>query len=266
MSQHQQILSSDFRPFGKPRVFYSVSSTLLACMLIQLLFAAPFAANERSSEAGGPSTALRGLLLGILVCFVIGPVFLVNSPVLTRGGFHRRFFLSLPITLCAAIGAVFIPSYMIEGSTIGVIPIAQLTIFLTYVVATLLLVAPFYATDEHKALQRSFGPPTFAALSCFYGAIAAYVYLAQSSSSPLVGLILPLCSFVTLALAMGGLVHSYHTFYYSPKQEFLTRQRTHLGILVRPEQQIHIVSGAADPRRRRSRLREHVCGHRADYR
>ena len=232
MSQHQQVLSSNFRPVVQPRVLYSVSSTLLVCTLIQLLFAAPFAANER--RTAGASTALRGLLLGILASFINGPVFLVNSPILTRGGFHRRFLLSLPITLGAATGAAFIPSSTEGGSTIGLLSITQLTVLLTYAVATRLLISPFYATDEHKALQRSFGPPNFALLSCFFGAIVLYVFLAQNTSSPLVGLLLPLCSLVTRALAMHALVHSYHTFYYSPKQEFLTQQRTLVASSLEP--------------------------------
>jgi hypothetical protein len=88
------------------------------------------------------------------------------------------------------------------------------------------LSAPFYATDEHKALHHSFGPPVVAINTLFFGLITAYVTLTRTYSSPLVGLLLPVGSAVTRVLGMHALVRSCHTFYYVPKREYLTQLAT----------------------------------------
>jgi hypothetical protein len=152
--------------------------------------------------------------------FLLGPIFLVNAPTTVRGGFHPRFLLSFPITLGMSVGVAFIP---VDGSTLGIISIGILTIVLTFVACVLLLSVPFYATDEHKALDQNFGPPLFAISILFFGMIAAHVTLTQLYSSPLVGLLLPSGSAATRTLATYLLVRSCHTCYYVPKQEFLTR-------------------------------------------
>jgi hypothetical protein len=81
--------------------------------------------------------------------------------------------------------------------------------------------APFFATDEHKALDQSLGPPIFAIGFLFFGVITAHVTLTQLYSSPLVGLLLPTGSAVTRLLAIVALGHSFHTFYFKPKHAFL---------------------------------------------
>jgi hypothetical protein len=92
------------------------------------------------------------------------------------------------LTLGPAVGVAFIP---VNGSTLGIVSIAVLTVGISFVLCSLLLNAPFYATDEHKALDQSLGPPIFAIGFLFFGVITAHVTLTRLYSSPLVGLLLP---------------------------------------------------------------------------
>jgi hypothetical protein len=219
-----QALAFEFRPFRRPRTRFSVAATLLVCTLLQLLVGAPYAANERAADTTPTfRAALRGLIVGGLVYFMIGPLFLVNAPTLVRGGFHPRFLFSFPITLGVSVGAAFIP---VDGSTLGIVSIFLFDIVLAFVVCVLLLNAPFFATDEHKALDQNLGPPVFAIGVLFFGMITAHVRLTQLYSSPLVGLLLPVGSAATRALAMLALVRSCHSFYYEPKHAFLTMLAT----------------------------------------
>ncbi len=74
-------LAFEFRPFRRPQARFSVAATLLVCTLLQLLVGAPYAANERAADSTPTlRAALRGLIVGILVYFVVGPIFLVNAP------------------------------------------------------------------------------------------------------------------------------------------------------------------------------------------
>ncbi len=147
------------------------------CTLLGLLVGVPYAANERTADANPVlQTAIRGLIVGVWAYFALGPIFLVNAPTLIRGGFHPRFLLSMPLTLCPAIGLAFIPA---DGSTLGFVSIGLPTVGIGFVLCVLLLNAPYFATDEHKALDRSFGPPLFAIGVLFMGLITAYVTLTQ---------------------------------------------------------------------------------------
>jgi hypothetical protein len=71
----------------------------------------------------------------------------------------------------------------------------------------------------------------------FFGQITAYVTLAQLYSSPLVGLLLPAGSAATRQLTIFALARSFHTFYFEPKQAFLTE----LGLSVSAQGQAGIV-------------------------
>jgi hypothetical protein len=97
--------------------------------------------------------------------------------------------------------------------------------------------APFYATDEHKALDQSLGPQLFAIGVLFFGLITAYVTLTQLYSSPLVGLLLPTASAMMRMLAIVALTRSFHMFYFEPKQAFLTE----LGLSVSAQGQDNVV-------------------------
>jgi hypothetical protein len=218
MPEAVQALALGFRPLRRPRTRYSLLSTLLVCTLLQLLVGVPYGANERAADSSPSRTALRGVIVGIWMYFVLGPLFLVTGPALVRGDFHPRFLLSFPITLGISVGVAFIP---LGGTTLGIVSIGLLTLVLTYVMATLFLSAPFYATDAHKALQRSFGPPIFVIIIVFFGLITAYLTLTGRYSSPLIGMLLPVGSATTRVLAMHTIVRSCDMFYYAPKLEFL---------------------------------------------
>ncbi len=144
---------------------------------------------------------------------MLGPVFLVNAPTSVGGGFHPRFLLSLPLTLGPAVGVAFVP---VGGSTLGFVSIALLATGISFVLCVLLLNAPYFATDDHKALDQSLGPPIFAIGVLFFGLVTAHATLTQLSS-PLVGLLLPTGSAVTRLLAIVALGHSFHTFYFKPR-------------------------------------------------
>ena len=197
-----------FRSLGQLHTLYSLLATIVVCALLVLLVGVPYAANERMADASPVlQPAMRGLIVGIWLYFLIGPGFLVNAPTLVRGGFHPRFLLSLPLTLGSAVGVAFIP---VDGSTLGIVSIALLAVGISFVLCSLLLNAPFYATDEHKALDQSLGPPTFAVCLLFFGVITAYVVLTQLYSSPLVGLLLPTASAMMRMLTIVALTRSFH--------------------------------------------------------
>jgi hypothetical protein len=114
----------------------------------------------------------------------------------------------------------FIP---VDGSRLGIISLGLLTYGLTFLFGSILLNAPFHATDEHKALDQNFGPPTATIALLFFGLITGYVTLTQVSSSPLVGLLLPIGSSMARVLAIFALGRFFHTFYYEPKKSFLSQ-------------------------------------------
>ena len=189
--------------------------------------------------------------------FLLGPIFLGLAPTLVRGGFHLRFLLSVPLTLGPAVAVAFIPA---DGSTLGVMSIAWLTAGIGFVAGTLLLNAPFFATDEHKALDQSFGPPLFSIMCLFFGVITAHVVLTQLYSSPLVGLLLPAGSAAIRTLAIVSMSHSIHTFYFEPKQAFLQLSAT-FSVGRWPSRR-----PATAHWRRRGHLRLPCCLFRADHR
>jgi hypothetical protein len=55
----------------------------------------------------------------------------------------------------------------------------------------------------------------------FFGVITAHVTLTQLYSSPFIGILLPAGTAVARYLAIFALVHSFHKFYFEPKQAFL---------------------------------------------
>ena len=195
--------------------------TLVVCTLLMLLVGVPYAVNERMTDANPMlQTAIRGLIVGIWAYFMLGSMFLVSSPITVGGGFHPRFLLSLPLTLGPAVGVAFIP---VDGSTLGLISIALLTVGISFVLCNLALVAPFVATDEHKALELSFGPPLMTIGLMFFGLVTAHIMLTQLHSSPLIGVLLPAGSAVTRQLAIFVQARSLQKFYFEPKQTFLTQ-------------------------------------------
>jgi hypothetical protein len=214
-------LAFSFRPFPSPRTPHSVLASLVVCTLLQLIVGAPYAVNEMAAEAS-PATrvAMRGLIVGVLMLFANGPIFLVNLPTIGRGGFHVRYLLVVPLNLGVGIGVAFIP---VDGSTLGFMSIALLIYTLTYLLGGAVLHAPLLATDEHKALHKSVGPPTLVAGLLFFGVVVAYIELTRLFSSPLVGLLLPMGSSCARITAFCVLAHSFNKRYYEPKAKFLAQ-------------------------------------------
>jgi hypothetical protein len=238
LSELKKTEARTFRSLGQPLTRYSLLTTIAVCTALVLLVGVPYAANERTADANPVlQTAMRGLIVGIWAYFMLGPAFLVNAPTLVRGGFHPRFLLSLPLTMGPAVGVAFIP---VDGSTLGVVSIVLLTVGFGFVLCVLLLNAPYFATDEHKALDQSIGPPLFTVAVMFFGVITAHVMLTQLYSSRLVGLLLPIGSAVIRTLAIVSANHSIHTFYFEPKQAFL-QLRALLQISVWAERKANIV-------------------------
>ena len=216
-----QALAFEFRPLVSPSTSYSLLATLVACTLIPLIVRAPYAVNERAIDTHpGIRTALRGLIVAIWAYFFIGAIFLVNAPMMVCGGFRRRYLLSLPITVSVSVSLAFVP---VDGSTLGIISIALLTVVLAFAVCALLLNVPFFATDEHRALDQNLGMPMCAIYTAFFGLISTYVSLTQLSSSPLVGMLLPFGSTVFRWLALFLTVRAFQKFYYEPKQTWLAQ-------------------------------------------
>ena len=104
MSDARKKEAFTFRPLVRPRTRYSLLATLVVCMLLILLVGVPYAANERMAANPVLQTAIRGLIVGIWMYFLLGAVFLITSPTLVRGGFHPRFLFSMPLTLGPAVG------------------------------------------------------------------------------------------------------------------------------------------------------------------
>jgi hypothetical protein len=214
-------LAFGFRPLIVPRTRSSVLATLVVCTLLQLMVGAPYAANELAAHAyPALRIALRGVNVSTMMYFILGPSFMVNLCTMACGGFQPRYLLTWPITLGVSIGAAFIP---VDGSRLGIISIGLLTFGLTFLFGSILLNAPFHATDEHKLLDQNFGPPTSAVALLFFGLISGYVTLTQAYPSPLVGLLLPIGSSMARVLAIFVLARFLHTFYYEPKEAFLSQ-------------------------------------------
>jgi hypothetical protein len=177
LSDTERHLAFTLRALGQPRTYYSLLATLVVCTLLMLLVGVPYAANERRTDANPVlQTAIRGLIVGIWAYFQLGPVFIVNTAITVRGAFHRRFLLSLPLTLGPAVGVAFIP---VDGLMLGSVSIVLLTVGIGFVLCFLALSAPFFATEEHKALDQSLGPPQTAIFFMFFGLVTAHIMLTQ---------------------------------------------------------------------------------------
>jgi hypothetical protein len=198
-----------------------LAATVVVCILLQLIVGAPYAANERAA-AEWLRTARRGLIVGICLCFGLGPAFVLNESTLVRGGFHLLYLLSLPITLSAAVGAAYMPLDR-DGSTPSFVSIALLTDGLSILACNLFLNAPLFATDEHKVMHLSLSLPFIGGVMSFFALIVGHVTLSQQYSSVLVGLLLPVGSIVYRVLALLATVRSCHVCYYQPKQSFLAQ-------------------------------------------
>jgi hypothetical protein len=89
LSGTERQLAFALRALSQPRTRYSLLATLVVCTLLMLLVGVPYALNERMADANPMlQTATRGLIVGIWACFMLGPMFLVNAPIIVRGGFH----------------------------------------------------------------------------------------------------------------------------------------------------------------------------------
>jgi hypothetical protein len=216
-----QGLAFVFRPIPSPRTVHALLASVVCCTLLQLSVGAPYAANER---AANPKlhTAVRGLIVGALASFVIGPIFLVNSPTIVRGGFHPRYLLAIPSTLGVGVGVACIP---VDGSTLGIGSAFFVTIALSFVLGIVCLNGPLFATDEHKALDQSFGPPLFGVALLFSGLVVSYVALTRLYSTSVMGLLLPVGSTATRVVALFVSACSFHKYYFLPKATFLAQQQ-----------------------------------------
>jgi hypothetical protein len=194
-------------------------ATVIVCTLFQLIVGAPYAANERAVEASlGLRTAMRGLIVGVWVSIGQGASFLLVAPTMVRGGFHVRFLFAVPIMLCISVCMAFVP---VDGSTLGCVSIALLTFVLGFVSVNVFISAPLFETDEHKALQRSIGPPFAGVALLFFALVSTYVALVQRhAQSALIGLCLPAGSTAARYLAIFALNRSCDTRYYAPKAHF----------------------------------------------
>ena len=88
----------------------------------------------------------------------------------------------MPIALAVAVAAAFIPT---GDYPLGIVSIGVIALVLGFVVCVCLLNVPFFATDEHKALDRTFGPPALVVGILFFLLMVAHVYLTRSSANML---------------------------------------------------------------------------------
>ena len=165
-------LAFEFRHLARPRTRYSLMWMFIACTLLQLTVAVPYAANELAVDTNPQlRKALRGIIVGFWCYFIIGATFLIYAPTVVRGGFHPRFLCSLPITLGVGVGVAFIP---VNGEPPGIVTHGLLAFVLGFVLCALLLNVPFFATDEHslRALDQNLGMPLCAIYTAFFGLIS----------------------------------------------------------------------------------------------
>jgi hypothetical protein len=190
-----------------------IASILGSCALLQLVGAA-YAWNEKE----GGHTALRGLFGGSLAALGIGPLFLVTAPTRVQGHFHPRYLLSVPILIGIGIGASFIDS---GGMPLSILSLAIIATVLGYVVCIVVCNLKFYASIEHKQLDRSFGPPLILVAWIFFLWTALYVQVNRMSSHWLIGILLPLGAWIARVVALFLLSRSCHFQYYVPKATFI---------------------------------------------
>ena len=200
----------------------------IACIAMQLLFAAPYSANE-NREAGSSEgrTILRGLIGGIGCLSFLGPILMIISPILVRGGWHKRYLLCIPMQLTIAIGVAFIPA---DGSTLGVVSITLVTFIFSYICSIVSLNVPLYSTHEHKKLNLSLGPPIMFVGSMFFGLLIAYIWANRQTDNPATGLILPIGCRITTLTFIKMLERSIRLRYYEPKKAFIDWAQSEEGI------------------------------------
>ena len=128
LSDSQRVLAETFRPLSTPTLVKCLIWTLGTCISMQLLFAVPYAQNERSLN----STAIRGMLIGIPVAYFEAGLFMTEIAILVRGAFHWRFVLSIPISVCCALAFAFVP---VGDSLLGLCSVAFLAVAATYLLA-----------------------------------------------------------------------------------------------------------------------------------
>jgi hypothetical protein len=138
--------------------------TLCTCASLQLLFAAPYAQNERSLN----STAIRGVLIGIPVAYFEGGLFMTEIAIVIRGGFHWRFALSVPISVGCALAFAYVP---VGDAQLGLVSVAFVATAVTYLLCFPIMVTPLHPTDEQKILYDRFGPVMGSGAACFTGGV-----------------------------------------------------------------------------------------------
>ncbi len=117
LNDAQRAVARTFRPIAIPRLWSSLLATLVFVTCHQCIVAL-YAANERS----GGRPAIRGLVVGLAASFVIGPNSMCGASMTSRGGFHWRFALSVPITIGVALATAFVP---VGDATLGFIGFIQ---------------------------------------------------------------------------------------------------------------------------------------------
>ncbi len=224
MAEQRQHLAFAFRSLPSPRLMPALAASIACCVMLQLAVAAPYAANERAADraqcGATQHIALRGLIVGVAATFFMGHIFVVTEPILVSGEFRRRFLLSIPVLLSVGAGAAFIP---IAGSTVGFMSILITTFAASYVLCTLCLSMPSFATDEHMALALSIGPPLVTIGLSFFGILNLYVYLTRRSESMAIGFLFPVVNIAILHVALFLASLSCEKRYYEPKAAFLAK-------------------------------------------
>ena len=224
MAEQQKHLAFAFRSLPSPRLMPALAASIACCVMLQLTVAAPYAANERAADrarcGATQHIALRGLIVGVAATFFMGNIFVVTEPILVSGEFRRRFLLSIPVLLSVGAGAAFIP---IAGSTVGFMSILITTAAASYVLCTLCLSMPLFATDEHMALALSVGPPLVTTAFSFFGNISLYIYLTRRSESIAIGFLFPVVNIAVLQVALFLTSWSCEKRYYKPKAAFLAK-------------------------------------------
>jgi hypothetical protein len=89
----------------------------------------------------------------------------------SRGGFHWRFALSVPITISVALAMAFIP---VGDAMLGFIPIFVATNVISFVLSTVFLTTPIFHSDAHKTFGRGLGLPMMVLLSLFFTILVGY--------------------------------------------------------------------------------------------
>ena len=189
LNLQEQLQATTFATIVVPRHPLSLLATLLSSSLLVLVVVVPYCLNERWLQ----STALRGLLISLLVAAINVTASLVNSPIGIRGsrGWHWRFNLDLPVTIAIGVGSAFIP---VNGSTLGCASIFLVSFFTGAIVVTIMHTG-LHATQAHKALDEACGRPIIASLFFFFSIMVAYVELSRAANGSVaetfVGLLLP---------------------------------------------------------------------------